>query len=127
MAPRAGNGTGQAGENTSSRTKISRSPCFELRRCGCLEGIAQIGEKILRSGDSSMLKENIGIIGAGKIGSAIMRGVIQSGLVQKDRVIASDVSEPLRQNVANELHLKVTASNVQAGEFAEVVILWGKL
>ncbi|HSF58102.1 MAG TPA: NAD(P)-binding domain-containing protein, partial [Candidatus Binatia bacterium] len=39
-----------------------------------------------------MLKEKIGIIGAGKIGSAIARGVIRAGLVAKDQVMASDVS-----------------------------------
>ena len=40
-----------------------------------------------------MLQEKIGIIGAGKIGSAIARGMIAAGLVSKDNVMASDVSE----------------------------------
>ncbi len=70
-----------------------------------------------------MLKEKIGVIGAGKIGSAILRGVIRSGLVQKDQAIASDLSEPLRQSIAKELQVKVTPNNAEACDFADVVIL----
>ncbi|MBI4526474.1 MAG: pyrroline-5-carboxylate reductase [Deltaproteobacteria bacterium] len=70
-----------------------------------------------------MLKEKIAVIGAGKIGSAIVRGALQAGLVQKHQVIASDLSEPLRDSVAKELQIKVTPSNVEACEFAEIVIL----
>jgi len=53
-----------------------------------------------------MLKERIGIIGAGKIGSAIVRGVIGAGLVSKDQVMASDVSDvhgnPLTKSSASK-------------------------
>jgi pyrroline-5-carboxylate reductase len=70
-----------------------------------------------------MLKEKIGIIGAGKIGSAIARGIIRAGLVAKDQVMASDVSDPLRQSIAKELGVKVTADNGKVCDFADVVIL----
>ena len=60
-----------------------------------------------------MLKERIGIIGAGKIGSAIARGVIGAGLVSKDQVMASDVSDVLRQSIAKELDIKVTPDNAR--------------
>ena len=53
-----------------------------------------------------MLKEKIGIIGAGKIGSAIVRGIIGAGLVTKDQVMASDVSDALRQSIAKDLGIK---------------------
>ncbi|MBI3058676.1 MAG: NAD(P)-binding domain-containing protein, partial [Deltaproteobacteria bacterium] len=55
-----------------------------------------------------MLKEKIGVVGAGKIGSAILRGVIRAGLVRKDQVMASDLSRALRQSVAKELGIKIT-------------------
>jgi pyrroline-5-carboxylate reductase len=58
-----------------------------------------------------MLKEKIGIIGAGKIGSAIARGVIGAGLVAKDRVMASDVSEALRNLISRELGIVATPNN----------------
>ena len=70
-----------------------------------------------------MLTEKIGVIGAGKIGAAIARGVIRAGLVAKDHVIASDVSEALRQAAANDLGIKVTADNGALCDFADIIIL----
>jgi len=70
-----------------------------------------------------MLKEKIGVIGAGKIGSAIIRGVIRAGLAQKDQVMASDVSTALRQSIAKELEIKVTPNNDKLCGFADIVIL----
>ena len=70
-----------------------------------------------------MLQEKIGVIGAGKIGSAIVRGVIRAGLVRKDQVMASDVSKALRQSIAKELGIEVTPNNGKACDFADIVIL----
>lgn len=70
-----------------------------------------------------MSKHRIGIIGAGKIGSAIVRGVIGAGLVSKDQVMASDVSDVLRQAIAKDLGIKVTPDNGKICDFADVVIL----
>ena len=69
-----------------------------------------------------MLKEKIGVIGAGKIGSAIVRGVVGAGLMPKEQVIASDVSDALRQAVARELGIKVTADNGELCDFADIEI-----
>ena len=70
-----------------------------------------------------MLEEKIGVIGAGKIGSAIVRGVIRAGLVGKDQVMASDVSKGLRQAIAKELGINVTADNGKVCGVADIVIL----
>ena len=70
-----------------------------------------------------MLKEKIGVVGAGKIGSAILRGVIRAGLVHKDQVMASDLSKTLRQSIAKGLGIKVTPNNGQVCDFADIVIL----
>lgn len=70
-----------------------------------------------------MLQEKIGIIGAGKIGSAIARGMIRAGLVRCDQVMASDVSEVLRQAIAAELGIKAAADNRALCDFADIVIL----
>ncbi|MGE5304557.1 MAG: pyrroline-5-carboxylate reductase [Alphaproteobacteria bacterium] len=70
-----------------------------------------------------MLKEKIGIIGAGKIGSAIARGIIRAGLVTRDQVIASDVSDVLRQAIAAELGIEVALENGAVCGFADIVIL----
>jgi pyrroline-5-carboxylate reductase len=70
-----------------------------------------------------MLNEKIGVVGAGKIGSAIVRGVISAGLVAKDQVMASDVSDALRQAISNELGIQVTSDNGAVCDFADIVIL----
>jgi pyrroline-5-carboxylate reductase len=70
-----------------------------------------------------MVTGKIGIVGAGKIGAAIARGIIRSGLATNDQVMASDVSDPLRQAIGNELGIGVTADNRQLCDFADVVIL----
>lgn len=70
-----------------------------------------------------MLKEKIGVIGAGKIGAAIMRGIVRAGLAGKDQVIASDVSAQLRDAVAKELDVTATADNGVLCDFADIIIL----
>jgi pyrroline-5-carboxylate reductase len=70
-----------------------------------------------------VLTEKIGVIGAGKIGSAIARGVISAGLVTKEKVMTSDVSEALRQLAAQELGIRATADNLELCSFADIVIL----
>jgi len=70
-----------------------------------------------------MMKEKIGVIGAGKIGAAIARGVIRAGLATKDQVLASDVSEALRQSISQELGVKATDDNRKVADFADIVIL----
>jgi pyrroline-5-carboxylate reductase len=70
-----------------------------------------------------VLKEKIGVIGAGKIGAAIARGVIRAGLANKENVMASDVSDGLRQSIAQELGIKVTPDNGELCDFADIVIL----
>ena len=70
-----------------------------------------------------MINEKIGVIGAGKIGSAIARGVIRAGLVTKDHVMASDVSDDLRQAVARELDIRVTHDNAALCDYADIIVL----
>jgi len=70
-----------------------------------------------------VLTEKIGVVGAGKIGSAIARGVIHAGLVAKEKVMTSDVSEALRQSATQELGIRATADNLDLCNFADIVIL----
>jgi pyrroline-5-carboxylate reductase len=70
-----------------------------------------------------VLQEKVGVIGAGKIGSAIARGVIRAGLANKESVMASDVSNDLRQAIAQELGIKVTPDNSELCDFADIIIL----
>jgi len=58
-----------------------------------------------------MLEEKIGIIGAGKIGSAVIRGILSNGLVDKNQVMASAPREPTRKALSQETGIKVTSDN----------------
>lgn len=70
-----------------------------------------------------MLKEKIGVVGAGKIGAAIMRGIVRAGLAGKDQVMTSDVSVELRDLAVKELDIKATADNGALCDFADIIIL----
>ncbi len=70
-----------------------------------------------------MLKEKIGVVGAGKIGAAIMRGIVRAGLAGKDQVMASDVSEQLRDGLVKELDIQATADNGVLCDFADIILL----
>jgi glycerol-3-phosphate dehydrogenase len=65
----------------------------------------------------------IGVIGAGKIGAAMARGVIRGGLASKENVMASDVSDALRESIVQDLGIKATPDNTEVCSFADVVIL----
>ena len=80
------------------------------------------GQSVLANG-GFVLTEKIGVIGAGKIGAAIARGIIRSGLVNKESVMASDVSDALRQSVSQDLGIKTTADNSELCDFASIIIL----
>jgi len=69
------------------------------------------------------LEDKIGVIGAGKIGSAIVRGVVGAGLARPEQIMASDVSKALRQSLAAEVGIEVTPSNAKLCDFADIVIL----
>jgi pyrroline-5-carboxylate reductase len=70
-----------------------------------------------------VLSEKIGVIGAGKIGAAIVRGIIGAGLAKKESVMASDVSAELRQAIAQEVGIKTSADNGELCAFADIVVL----
>ncbi|HEY1235967.1 MAG TPA: NAD(P)-binding domain-containing protein, partial [Candidatus Binatia bacterium] len=70
-----------------------------------------------------MSNEKIGVIGAGKIGAAMARGIIRGGLASKENVMASDVSDALRVAIAEELGINATPDNAELCSFADVVIL----
>jgi pyrroline-5-carboxylate reductase len=70
-----------------------------------------------------MLKKKIGVLGAGKMGPAIIRGVIHAGLVDKGQVMASEPRDEARELLARELGVKATADNREVCDFADVIIL----
>ena len=66
--------------------------------------------------------KKIGFIGSGNMASAIMGGIIKNQIFQPEEIIASDLSEAVREKAASSLGVCVTDSNIQVAEEAEVLV-----
>ena len=69
------------------------------------------------------LKQTIGFIGAGKMATALAKGIVRSGLVKPVKIIASDIFPGARKTFAKEIGAKVTALNTDVFKKASVIIL----
>jgi pyrroline-5-carboxylate reductase len=65
----------------------------------------------------------LGIIGAGQMAEAIVRGLLRSGLYRPGQLIAADVSEARRQLFSGELGIKAVPENADAARDAKVLLL----
>src|SRR6185295_2039361 len=67
--------------------------------------------------------KKIAVIGAGNMGTALLRGILGSGWGTKGNLIASHPKPAKGAALASELGIRVTGSNVQAARQAQIVIL----
>jgi pyrroline-5-carboxylate reductase len=65
----------------------------------------------------------MGIIGAGQMAEAIVRGLLQSGLYAPQQLIAADVAEPRRLLFSEQLKIKVASDNAEAARSAGILLL----
>ena len=70
-----------------------------------------------------MQPQTIGFLGAGKMATALAKGIVRAGLVRPSRIIASDIFPGARKAFAKEIGAKVTASNTEMFKKANVIIL----
>ncbi|MDE0213246.1 MAG: NAD(P)-binding domain-containing protein, partial [Deltaproteobacteria bacterium] len=70
-----------------------------------------------------MLQDRIGFIGAGKMGSAIIKGILRAGLVDRDRLAASDPIEALGQALVDETGVRFLHDNVELAKSSDIVVL----
>jgi pyrroline-5-carboxylate reductase len=64
-----------------------------------------------------------GFIGAGKMATALIRGMIRAGTASADSVLASDPVEGARKALAEETGIEVSESNVRVVEQSDIVVL----
>lgn len=65
----------------------------------------------------------IGFLGAGKMASALAKGIVKAGISRPEDLIASDVIEAARAAFAKEVGCKVTGRNVEVAEVADILIV----
>jgi pyrroline-5-carboxylate reductase len=65
----------------------------------------------------------VGFIGAGNMGEVLIRGLIQSGKVEKTDIIASDASPERLEYISKTYGIRTTASNVELVKNASIVII----
>lgn len=69
------------------------------------------------------MDRQISIIGGGNMGSAILGGMITSGLVSPEAVTVADQNEAALRTLQERYQITVTTDNVFAAEKAEILIL----
>src|SRR5688572_29036338 len=65
----------------------------------------------------------LAIIGAGNMAEAIVRGILKSGLLGAEQIVAADVSGARRTVFTEQLGIRSTDSNAEAVEGARRVLL----
>ena len=70
-----------------------------------------------------MPAEKIAVIGAGNMGSALLRGILASGWGRKARLAASHPKKQKASALARELGIRIGADNAGAAKDAGIVIL----
>ncbi|MDF1662802.1 MAG: pyrroline-5-carboxylate reductase [Planctomycetota bacterium] len=72
---------------------------------------------------SSLEGKRLAVLGVGKIGEAILRGLFTAGKVKKDQVSGSVASESSRDRAAKKLGIKVGLSNQEAAQGCDILLL----
>ncbi len=70
-----------------------------------------------------MLKERIGFIGGGKMGEALVKGILKVNLSSADKIIACDVDKKRCQILEKDTGIKTTQVNKKITSSSDVIIL----
>jgi len=71
----------------------------------------------------SVKGKKVGFVGAGNMGEALIRGLVESGAVPPDAILATDVRAERTRDLAKRFGIKALDDNVALVRSAEVVIL----
>lgn len=69
------------------------------------------------------MNKKIGFIGCGNMGSAMVEGIINSGLLNKEDIIASCSKEESAKKISKKLRIKTTLNNKEVCKKSDIIIL----
>ena len=72
---------------------------------------------------SPMLDKKIGIVGAGNMGSTLVRGLLAAGVEDPNDLLVSDPRESARKELERETRVRTTENNHEVAAFADLLIL----
>ena len=65
----------------------------------------------------------LGFIGCGNMAQAMLKGILQKGLYQKDQIIVSRRNEEALAQIHRQLGVETTTDNRKVAEKADVLVL----
>ncbi|MGP8319604.1 MAG: pyrroline-5-carboxylate reductase [Methanosarcinaceae archaeon] len=71
----------------------------------------------------TLTNKKMGFIGAGKMGEALIRGIINAGVVNSSSIYASDVYEAGLKRLRNELGINISTNNIVTVSSSDILIL----
>lgn len=71
----------------------------------------------------SMIEQRIGLIGAGQMGKALVQGLLRTGMIVPDRLLAADIDEAARKRFADLTGVAVVADNTLVAARADLIVL----
>ena len=69
------------------------------------------------------MSQRVGFIGAGKMATALARGLVSAGFTTAEQIVASDVYPAARQQFAQETKSRAVATNAEVVSASQIVIL----
>ncbi len=80
-------------------------------------------EEASTRGEKISLNRAIAIIGAGNMGTSLLRGILNAKLAPHDKIIASGTHSAKLEKLGSKWKINYTLDNVEAARFADIVML----
>jgi pyrroline-5-carboxylate reductase len=103
-----------------TKSEISQANSFEANCRFTASGRIRI--EINRMSSQTKLPR-VGFIGAGKMATALARGLCHSGFTSADRIIASDVLPAARESFSRETGARAAAANSEVAAASDILVL----
>ncbi len=67
--------------------------------------------------------KSLGLIGAGKIGTALIRGLLEAGVLNAKQILASDPAESALEQLKLQAEVKTTSRNAEVAKQSEIILI----